>query len=43
MTVRWMWNDGTTGEFSAKSRKQAEAMVIQLYLNPCIVSAEFGD
>ena len=27
-----LWNDGATGEFSVKNRKQAEVMVIQLLL-----------
>ena len=43
ITIRWFWVDGSMDEFTVESKKQAEMMAIQLYMNPDIVSVEYGD
>lgn len=42
-TVRWFWIDGSYDEFKVESKKHAEMMAMQLYMNPDIVSVEYGD
>ncbi len=43
ITVRWFWVDGSYDEFVVESKKHAETMAIQLYMNPDIVSVEISD
>ena len=42
-TVTWFWNDGTMGQYIVETKAQAEMMVRQLYFNPDIATASYGD
>lgn len=42
-TVRWFWNDGSMGEQTVESKREAEMMAIQLYSNPLIINVVISD
>lgn len=42
-TVRWVWNDGSTGEQVVDNKKDAEMMAIQLYSNQLIINVIISD